>query len=1081
MKRSLITLLALVAIVTGGWAKTVVNVTGQTARVTQYSTLYVGEVVLDGQQSFYYLYSEDLNNSETVFAVVRDCLRDFKGGIFSTLVPDIIGQTDDKGVSVCSNAAFQSLMNSYWTDAYQAGLACLPNTGVASSSSNDLYQSDAAFAAKCTFEENADIIDDAGYSVTISGPLGKLTSTFTDDVTYSVDGGELVKHIDRHIDYTCEMVTVIYTKAELSSPLTFEALEDGMITVNLDDGVTFNPIQYNLNGTGWTDVTWNNPIDLAANDVICFRGDNGTCYATDEMNYWAGFHFEPSNPVYVYGNMMSLIDKDGFATNTTLTEPYTFFHLFQRSDYEPNTAILNHPTKDIVLPAITLTAYCYDGLFADAPNITRAPELPATTLADWCYSEMFSGTAITTAPKLPATTLADACYSDMFMNCTSLMTAPDLPAATLAEGCYSSMFAGCTSLNYVKCLATDISADYCTSDWMWNVAATGTFVKAEGMNDWTVGPDANGDVNGIPEGWTVEEYFDPYATPLTLEAATDGEITFNYTLSVYHDAELTDIEFQKNGGAWTTYTWNDPIAVVTGDKVAFRGNNDSYFGNGKGYESRISSTADVYVYGNVMSLINPTEYPTLKTLTGKDAFSHLFAKAGTNAWEFVSNTTIQNHPTKDLVLPATTLTNMCYMDMFAGCEGLTRAPALPATEMTVACYAEMFTGCANLTKAPALPTTTFTPYGQDPVTFEEYGSIDCYMSMFSFCENLTEAPELPATTLVHGVYQNMFQGCTSLERAPELPAPIVADNAYSYMFDGCTSLNYVKCLATEFLIDPLVGNTAEDNVMSWLNNVAATGTFVKAPSMNDWTIDSPNGIPAGWTVKNNLLLSNNTDNSGAINDAATSGLSYEVTLSDRTLYKDGDWNTLCLPFNLDATQLAASPLAGAEIREISSASISGNTLSINFTIVDEIIAGTPYIIKWASGENLVNPLFENVTVTSATNDFVSGGVTFKGTYEPITFNADNHNILFMGESNTLYWPKSGAHINAFRAYFQLADGSSANNFVLTFDDDDPTGIANREERIENSDVWYDLNGRKFNGAPKLKGIYIHNGKKVVIK
>ncbi|MBQ7742633.1 MAG: hypothetical protein IJT90_06915 [Bacteroidaceae bacterium] len=310
----------------------------------------------------------------------------------------------------------------------------------------------------------------------------------------------------------------------------------------------------------------------------------------------------------------------------------------------------------------------------------------------------------------------------------------------------------------------------------------------------------------------------------------------------------------------------------------------------------------------------------------------------------------------------------------------------------------------------------------------------------------------------------------------------MADNAYSYMFDGCTSLNYVKCLATEFLVDPLVGNTAEDNVMSWLNNVAATGTFVKAPSMNDWTIDSPNGIPAGWTVMNNLLLTNDTDNSGAINDAATSGLSYEVTLSDRTLYKDGDWNTLCLPFNLDATQLAASPLAGAEIREISSASISGNTLSINFTIVDEITAGTPYIIKWASGENLVNPLFENVTVTSTTNDFVSGDVTFKGTYEPITFNADNHNILFMGESNTLYWPKSGAHINAFRAYFQLADGNQANNFVLTFDDDDPTGLQKFDSsEVRESESWFTLDGVKLNGAPKLKGIYIHNGKKIVIK
>ena len=488
-----------------GAQNTVVNVVEQTGKITQTSTLYVGEVVLNGQQSFYYLYSEDMTNSETVFASVRDCLHDFKGGIFSALVPDLVGESENKGIAVCSNAAYESMMNAGWKNASQAGQACLPGMGLASSSSDNLFDTDAKFAENCSnylTSNGIDLVDDEGDPLAPSGALGVLSSSATDDVSYTVDGGQLVKLINRHISYTYESVTVIYTRAELldpdNLPLTFEALEDGTITVNLDDGATFNPIQYNLNGTGWTNVTWNTPIALAANDVISFRGDNGTCYATDETNYWAGFHFQPSNPCYVYGNMMSLIDKDGFATNTTLTETYTFFRLFQRSDYEPNTAILNHPTKDIVLPATTLTDYCYDGLFADAPNITRAPELPATTLAEWCYSDMFSGTAITTAPALPATTLAPSCYADMFMNCKNLTTAPELPAATLAEGCYSSMLAGCTSLNYVKCFATDISADYCTADWLWNVAPTGTFVKEEHMYNWAINS-----AGGIPAGWTM--------------------------------------------------------------------------------------------------------------------------------------------------------------------------------------------------------------------------------------------------------------------------------------------------------------------------------------------------------------------------------------------------------------------------------------------------------------------------------------------------------------------------------------------------------------------------------------------------
>ena len=87
----------------------------------------------------------------------------------------------------------------------------------------------------------------------------------------------------------------------------------------------------------------------------------------------------------------------------------------------------------------------------------------------------------------------------MFKGCTSLTTAPELPATTLTTYCYQWMFQLCTNLNYIKCLATDISASNCTTGWVNNVASTGTFVKAASMSSWTTG------TNGIPEGWTVLE------------------------------------------------------------------------------------------------------------------------------------------------------------------------------------------------------------------------------------------------------------------------------------------------------------------------------------------------------------------------------------------------------------------------------------------------------------------------------------------------------------------------------------------------------------------------------------------------
>ena len=60
------------------------------------------------------------------------------------------------------------------------------------------------------------------------------------------------------------------------------------------------------------------------------------------------------------------------------------------------------------------------------------------------------------------------------------------------------MFKGCNKLNYIKMLATNKSASYCLNNWVSNVASNGTFVKHENMTSLPSG------INGIPEGWTVE-------------------------------------------------------------------------------------------------------------------------------------------------------------------------------------------------------------------------------------------------------------------------------------------------------------------------------------------------------------------------------------------------------------------------------------------------------------------------------------------------------------------------------------------------------------------------------------------------
>ena len=151
------------------------------------------------------------------------------------------------------------------------------------------------------------------------------------------------------------------------------------------------------------------------------------------------------------------------------------------------------------LPATTLANYCYDSMFKDCKFLTSTPELPATTLANYCYNSMFQGcTALTTAPVLNATTMMEACYCNMFYGCTALTTAPDLPATTLVKRCYQYMFYECSNLNSIKAMFTTTPSSTYTYNWVYRVAASGTFTKNSAA-EWHLAGS-----NGVPSGWTVQ-------------------------------------------------------------------------------------------------------------------------------------------------------------------------------------------------------------------------------------------------------------------------------------------------------------------------------------------------------------------------------------------------------------------------------------------------------------------------------------------------------------------------------------------------------------------------------------------------
>ena len=253
-----------------------------------------------------------------------------------------------------------------------------------------------------------------------------------------------------------------------------------------------------------------------------------------------------------------------------------------------------------------------------------------------------------------------------------------------------------------------------------------------------------------------------------------------------------------------------------------------------------------------------------------------------------------------------------------------------------------------------------------------------------------------------------------------------------------------------------------------------------------------------------LALLDNSDNAEAI--GVKDGLTTDVLLRSRTLYKDGAWNTLCLPFDVT---IAGSPLEGADVRELipASSGLNGSTLTLNFTAENEVtqlVAGTPYLIKWTKADdyvddaahNIVNPMFTSVTIKSTTpkNDYTFTGGKFVGSYDPVGFTAGNRSILYLGAANKLYWPNADMTLGACRAYFELGTSpdpseggeSDAIQINLNFDGDgEATKITTTDctDLTDYDGAWYDLQGRKIaNGSkPTAKGVYIHNGLKVVIK
>lgn len=209
----------------------------------------------------------------------------------------------------------------------------------------------------------------------------------------------------------------------------------------------------------------------------------------------------------------------------------------------------------------------------------------------------------------------------------------------------------------------------------------------------------------------------------------------------------------------------------------------------------------------------------------------------------------------------------------------------------------------------------------------------------------------------------------------------------------------------------------------------------------------------------------------------TSG-THDVTIN-RTL-KAGNWNTFTSPVDIDAARISA--LGITQVKELTDAAIDGTTLNLTFSDAASISKCKPYLVMVDADVTVGD--FDNVEVSDNIAISVFTNISFVGVFSRFQIPFNKEEVLFLSSGNTLKHPSAdGQYINGFRAFFVLTGASSVKSFNINLGDEVATGIVSveGEELVADDDVYYDLQGRKIDGVPTVKGIYIVNGKKVVIK
>ena len=360
----------------------------------------------------------------------------------------------------------------------------------------------------------------------------------------------------------------------------------------------------------------------------------------------------------------------------------------------------------------------------------------------------------------------DAKFSKLFCGCSVLTSAPDLPSKNLSSKCYYSMFYGCTGLTTAPALPATVLANGCYAQMFYGCT----------------------NLKSAP------------ALPATVLAESCYESMFKGCTLLDNASDLPAEKVPDNAYNEMFYgcTTLEAMPVISAKTVGAYGMESMFYGC-----SKLSTVSDLCI--NTFTVNNNYE--------GKNCASMFYSCINLTAAP---------------ALPATTLTDYCYMGMFNGCKNLSSAPELNALSVHKGSYQRMFANCTALKKAPALPATEVRASG--------------YERMFVNCTGMESGPEsLPATELKEKCYNGMFMNCSALTEAPKLMAQTMATECCVEMFRGCSKIDevilYVKNFDTKF-----------NSFTNWLSGTAKNSTG-KLHIRSELQDDTRNALclPENWT------------------------------------------------------------------------------------------------------------------------------------------------------------------------------------------------------------------------------------------